>query len=153
MKIFCPLLFFISRINRRRDTIVRGMGQRDIQLKEVLGAGSAEATRDVALLGVSRVEGVPLLLSGVITEHIHQMEGKVGVGGEGGKVEDSPNHGLGCRLKVSLAVDVNDTETRVARPASRVGCLGCRSSRFGFLLAIPQLLDPEPKAEYMARVS
>jgi len=88
-------------------------------------------------------------------EHIHQMEGKVGVGGEGegGKVEDSPNHGLGSRLKVSLAVNVNNMETRVARLASRGGCLGGRSSRFGFLLSIPQLLDLEPKVECMARVS
>jgi len=71
-----------------------------------MGAGLAKATRNVALLGVSRVEGIPFLLRGVVAEHIHQTEGKVGVGGEGGKAEDSPNHGLGCRLKVSLAVNV-----------------------------------------------
>jgi len=44
-------------------------------------------------------------------------------------------------------------ETRVVRLASRGGCLGGRSGRFGFLLAIPKLLDLEPKAECMARVS
>jgi len=133
-------------------TIVGSTGHRDIQLDEVLGAGLAEAARDVALLVVGGVEGVPFLLSGVELEDIHQAEGKVGVGGEVQEVEDSTDHGLGCRLQVSLTVNMSNSETRVVRPANRGGCHGGRSSRFGFLLTIPQWPNLEPEAESMVGV-
>ena len=47
---------------------------------------------------------------------------------------------------------MSNSETRVVRPANRGGCHGGRSSRFGFLLTIPQWLNSEPKAESMTGV-
>jgi len=133
-------------------TIVGSLGYRNIQLDEVLGAGLAKAARDVALSVVGREEGVPFLISGVELEDIHQVEGKVGVGGKGGKVEDSPNHGLGYSLRILFTVDVDNSESRVAGPVSRGGCLGGRGGRFSFLLTVPQLLGLESKSESVARV-
>jgi len=118
-------------------TIVGGLGDRGIQLDEVLGTGSAQAARDVALSVISRKEGVAFLIGGVEPEDVHQAEGEVGVGGEVGEAEDSTDHGLGCGLIVSFTVDVSHSETRVAGPASRGRCCGGGSSRFSLLLAIP----------------
>ena len=133
-------------------TIVGSMGHRDVQLDEVLGAGMAQAARDVALSVVGGEEGVAFLISGVELEDIHQAEGEVGVGGEVGKAEDRTDHGLGCRLVVSFTVDVSNSETRVVGPASRGGHHGGRSSRFSFLLTIPQWPYPEPEVESMVGV-
>jgi len=75
-----------------------------------LGGGPAEAGRDAALSLVSRGKGYPLLLSGVVTEDIHQTKGEVGVRGERGETEDGANHDFGSGLVVTFTVYMNNPE-------------------------------------------
>jgi len=94
---------------------------------------------------VSRKESTIFLISGVEPEDINQVEGEVRVGDKVGEIQNSTDHGLGCRLIVSLIVDVSHLETRVAGPANRGRCYGGGSSRFGLLLAILQWPYPDPR--------
>jgi len=89
------LIFHFQDQPAEGGTIVGGMGQGEVQLDKVLGVGPAEAARNVTLMVVCGEEGVTFVLGGVVMEHVHQSERKVGIGREGGEAEDGPNHGLG----------------------------------------------------------
>jgi len=98
--------------------------------------GLAKAGRDAALLLVSGGKSLPLLLRGVEMEDVHQAEGEIRVGGEGGKMEDCPNHGFCSSLMVWFTVNVDNMETR-RLVGGRSGGL-CGGGLFGLFGTTPQ---------------
>jgi len=115
-----------------------------------LVGGPAQAGRDVALSLVGRGKGLLLLLRGVEAEYIHQAEGEVGVGGEGRKTEDCPNHSFCGSLMVPFTVNVDNTEARRVVVGRSGGLFG--GGQFGFFGATPQLLKANAQVETMTRV-